>query len=786
MTSYTPSRRTSRHKLPRLLTALVLIAVVATFPAGWGPRLATGILRRSPLLRAFPELTFQVNHLSHARAVLSGIQFAAEEGAPRVERLEIDYSLFGLCHRSIDAVRVTGLAGTVLVGSNNQVVVPGLERWPLVDSPGRSPPAGRAWRVLSGDIHDIGVTIRSDGEALDAVTGSLWVAGMPDGSCRLAWKGSVVGIPAWLAGEWPGSGARGRLAFVAPRVTGPALAPAVRIALPLQGWPAIGGAVTVSAVAEWAAGALPDITLLVQSVEELIWPVGGGNVRLHPVTAGGQWTPAAEGRGGRLRDVTLEAVVAGCDGLPGRVAQSLPQAELTARLADADLPPDPSHSWEVSGGIRLPSLLKGSAREAPQVAFTAAVATNRIALQLRAPSIEGSVLRNEAPVQWHSGELAVNMVATQQVRNGVGGWQFAADAGCSGGGVEHPGIVISNAALRLPLAGWVSSATNHAFRLEPLRPRIGWETALVHDHPVTIGDLPIETADDDGIVRVLGKVQLDAPGLFNGRVGVEMAVDLRPGSTTPWRCRVTLDDGALTLQKPVALELQGVRTALSLEADSPGGCWRLLPVEGVFERAVLAGIGIDGGRVRGRIDADELLVERAEFGWCGGTLRMYAVRADRREPDVDFVLYAEQLDAGALLALIKPLHGTATGRLYGRIPLRVQQGKVRLSEGFLYALPGETGRLQLDDTPFLRDYLARTGLPATVQQKMIATLADLNYDVFRVDLSAPSAREARLVLKLAGKAAHDERLPPVELDIRINGPLEALLNFGLQVNSGAP
>ena len=71
-------------------------------------------------------------------------------------------------------------------------------------------------------------------------------------------------------------------------------------------------------------------------------------------------------------------------------------------------------------------------------------------------------------------------------------------------------------------------------------------------------------------------------------------------------------------------------------------------------------------------------------------------------------------------------------------------------------------------------------------QRLIEEVADLTYHVLRFDLDAASVREARLVMKLAGKASKDGSLPPVDLDVRVNGPLESLLNFGLQMNSGSP
>ncbi len=300
---------------------------------------------------------------------------------------------------------------------------------------------------------------------------------------------------------------------------------------------------------------------------------------------------------------------------------------------------------------------------------------------------------------------------------------------------------------------------------------------------------PVELREHDPLVTA-GLVRSGLPAAiretlaFAGLVALDGRVVLEPGREPVWQCAAGLVTGRAEVGGAVPGSVEGLRTAL--QVDGVGPRVRIAPMVTTFTNAVLAGLGVNGGTIHWRIGDRELLVEKAEFDWCGGKARVYAVRVDLDTPDIDLVLYIDRMEAGELIRLIKPLDGTATGRLYGRLPLRIRQGRVQLSEGFLYALPGERGNLKLRDTRFLQDYLAQAGLTPAMRRNLADALADLDYDVLRVDLSTTAAREGKLVLKLAGQAAGNRGLPPVDLDIRVNGPLEALLNLGLQVNKTAP
>ncbi len=293
---------------------------------------------------------------------------------------------------------------------------------------------------------------------------------------------------------------------------------------------------------------------------------------------------------------------------------------------------------------------------------------------------------------------------------------------------------------------------------------------------------------DDALWKQLAAGRLAASELTNGTLSVSgtlagaARIDWPQGEQPRWHAGVSLTNGAAHYAAGRAWGVTGV----TARVDLTGGrhCWHMAPSTLRCAGAQIAGLGFDESRVQWQWLGDELLIDCAELGWCGGTARFYGLRLDPRDPELDGVLYLERLDAGRLLATIKPLQGTATGHLYGRLPLQLRHGRILLTDGFLFALPGERGNLQLREHRFIDDYLARSGLSVALRKKIAAALLDLDYSVLRFDLTAGGAPEAHLGIKIEGESAGDSSLPPVALDINVKGPLEALLNIGLQANRG--
>jgi hypothetical protein len=72
-------------------------------------------------------------------------------------------------------------------------------------------------------------------------------------------------------------------------------------------------------------------------------------------------------------------------------------------------------------------------------------------------------------------------------------------------------------------------------------------------------------------------------------------------------------------------------------------------------------------------------------------------------------------------------------------------------------------------------------MPSIAVDKVKAALADFEFSIFRLDLETTTPKNALLRLRLVGGARLDKNSPPIDLNINVRGPLENLLNLGLQL-----
>jgi len=145
------------------------------------------------------------------------------------------------------------------------------------------------------------------------------------------------------------------------------------------------------------------------------------------------------------------------------------------------------------------------------------------------------------------------------------------------------------------------------------------------------------------------------------------------------------------------------------------------------------------------------------------------------------VLYAERIELGRLMAQTRMLQGSGAGRLYGRLPLTLDKGKVKLSESYLYSTPGETGSLKLSNTAPIELAMEQGSIDAATRQKVSAALQNMQYSLFRMDLSGGGAN-ASLGIQIEGRAAEDAAAPPVHLNVNLGGSLDEFFNFGMDLS----
>jgi len=201
-----------------------------------------------------------------------------------------------------------------------------------------------------------------------------------------------------------------------------------------------------------------------------------------------------------------------------------------------------------------------------------------------------------------------------------------------------------------------------------------------------------------------------------------------------------------------------------------------------FTDAKAGNVRFDRGRVDFQVTRRGIFVDRAEVGWCKGSLNAYSVNWEFARPRDEFVVYADRIDLGEALMMIMPFKGRMEGVLYGRFPVGIDAGHVRLAPGFLYSLPGQGGSLRLEDSAQMRSLLDRSGIKGEVQEPLAKALSDLDFNTLKLDLEPRADGEGTLRIKLVGKS-NDKAWPaPVDLNLNLHGPLEKLVNMGLDVS----
>lgn len=174
------------------------------------------------------------------------------------------------------------------------------------------------------------------------------------------------------------------------------------------------------------------------------------------------------------------------------------------------------------------------------------------------------------------------------------------------------------------------------------------------------------------------------------------------------------------------------------------------------------------------------LVSEASARCCGGDVKLYNLFLN--EDRLNITLFVDGIDTGAALRHLKSFHGDASGRLYGKLPLRYRKDEhqFRLSNVYLHSVPGETGNLRVYDPKPIVDNLAMGGVPQDTCDNLSKALTDLAYDVLKVSLQPDSDGGMALTLKIAGKSTHGTVTVPVSLEVTFHGDLEQILNTGFR------
>lgn len=177
---------------------------------------------------------------------------------------------------------------------------------------------------------------------------------------------------------------------------------------------------------------------------------------------------------------------------------------------------------------------------------------------------------------------------------------------------------------------------------------------------------------------------------------------------------------------------------------------------------------------------EKIAVSHATLEAFGGRLAAEPFRFFPRQNELEAVLLVDGLVVEQLLALARDVPAKATGRVDGRVPLRIDGAGIRFGTGWLELKRGVYAEVQFNADGLLTSGVAPNSAQYTVMKKIEAGLLRLKLAELRLDIRPPKAPPGRsAIVHLAGSPVDPEVKAPVTLDLNVNGPFESLLNLGL-------
>ncbi|MEE8270705.1 MAG: YdbH domain-containing protein [Alphaproteobacteria bacterium] len=227
----------------------------------------------------------------------------------------------------------------------------------------------------------------------------------------------------------------------------------------------------------------------------------------------------------------------------------------------------------------------------------------------------------------------------------------------------------------------------------------------------------------------------------------------------------------LTIGTP-DLAAEGIDAILRADSLAP---FNLPPGQSVTVRRVGLGVELDRGTVVfGLSDGDRLAVSDLRFGWAGGTLSTEPFAIRLGDPDSAFTLTARDVDLSRLLEQM-PLEGlTVTGRVGGRVPVRLTDDTILIDNGVLetsepgvirYVPGGAEAVADADD--------GGVGL-------LLNAVRNFHYEGLTMTLNGRTGDELEVGINLRGANPDLYDGYPIVLNVNVSGALDQILRSGLR------
>ena len=267
---------------------------------------------------------------------------------------------------------------------------------------------------------------------------------------------------------------------------------------------------------------------------------------------------------------------------------------------------------------------------------------------------------------------------------------------------------------------------------------------------------------------------------FAGRLALEIhAADTNGTGLAAWSVQARLEDfdaDMVAAENPLSVG----RLRLRAGAKGLGAHAEIQPMFPRADALDFAGFALTNVFASIRATETSYLVTEAGAGVCGGEARLYALFLDPERLNAGFTLFLDDIDAGLALNRLAGFRGSATGRLHGKLPLRIRGGeRISVGDAYLYSVPGEEGTLRLEDPTPILDNLAMGGVGQEARDNLAKALKDLTYTALNIQLRRGEGATHALALKLQGSATAGKTTVPVSFAVTLRGDLEQLINTGI-------
>ena len=183
------------------------------------------------------------------------------------------------------------------------------------------------------------------------------------------------------------------------------------------------------------------------------------------------------------------------------------------------------------------------------------------------------------------------------------------------------------------------------------------------------------------------------------------------------------------------------------------------------------------------LTSEHLAVNRLTVKIFGGSISAEPFKLALEKQELEAVVLADDLDVEKIMAMSKDLPAKASGRVDGRLPVRIDEHGLRLGTGWLQLKQGVYAEMQLTADGLLTGGMSTKSPSYAVMKRVESGLLRLKLGALRLDVRPPDAQRGQTArLHMEGDPVDPSVKAPVILDLNVNGPLEQLLNFGLKDN----